>query len=102
MLMIDEQAIRDIILSKRGKNKGKLKSAFPSPHSTDSELSKRAYYVWRLARFHGGIDTTLPIMAEILIRKDPEKDELNKFADIIAIESFGTDKAAALKWANIL
>jgi len=25
--------------------------------------AKRAYYVWRLARFHGGADVTMPMMA---------------------------------------
>ena len=64
--------------------------------------SDRAYYVWRLARFHGGKDMTMPVMASVYIHGDPFVDELNKIADDTAKKYFGTDIAAAKRWGRAL
>jgi hypothetical protein len=62
----------------------------------------RAYYVWRLARFHGGKDVTMPWQAGLLIDGDPYRDILDKMSDAVAKEFFGTDLAAAMAWKGLL
>jgi len=62
----------------------------------------RAYYVWRMARFHGGQDVRMPIMAGCLVSGDPYVDVLDRIADRIAKVAFGTDRAAAYRWGNLL
>ena len=74
--------------------KGRLRSSRPK--------DIRAYYVWRMARFHGGKDLTFPGTASMLIVGDPFIDELDQIADAVAKRAFGTDMAAALRWRNIL
>lgn len=99
---LDEQKIRELIIATRGKNKGKLKSAYPSPYNPTHANETRAYYVWRMARFHGGVDVTMPMTASMLIDGDPLVKELDKIADTIAKESFGTDMAATRRWMRAL
>ena len=67
-----------------------------------SRSNPRAYFVWRLARFHGGKDVTMPITAETLIHGDPFEPLLNQIAELVAKKVFGTDRAAAYRWANAL
>jgi len=45
--------------------------------------SSRAYYVWRMARFHGGADVTMPICAMSRVHGDPFKDQLDLLADAV-------------------
>jgi len=89
-----------LIIAKQGKNKGKLRAAMVSPLRGDGVDAARAYYVWRLARFHGGKDVTLPMMADMVIRGDPCKKELDELSEEVAKHSFGTDMAAALRWGK--
>ena len=93
------QVILPLIVSKRGKLR--LLTAFPAKLDRFKDLNAgRAYYVWRLARFHGGKDTTLPMTAGMVTRGDPFKDELDKMADQVAKEFFGTDLAGAVRWGQ--
>lgn len=63
----------------------------------------RAYYVWRMARFHGGADVTMPVMAWTLeIEGDPYRATLDKLADIVAVKVYGTRCAAAHRWGRAL
>ena len=62
----------------------------------------RAYYVWRLARFHGGADVTMPICAGLEIAGDPWRAELDELADLVAKRVFGTDLVAAHRWGLAL
>ena len=69
----------------------------------DWELSGYAYYVWRMARFHGGVDVTMPIMASLFAPKDKVLlATLDTLADVIAKESFGTNMAAARRWRGLI
>jgi hypothetical protein len=86
----DEQAIRTAVRGRKG-----LRS---SPRGLDD----RAYYVWRMARFHGGADMTMPVMAALLIDGDPYQEELDALADALAREYFGSDMRAALRWGRAL
>ena len=65
-------------------------------------LGSRYYYVWRMARFHGGADVCMPVMAELVIDGDPFVDELQALAEVLAHEAFGTNMAAAERWAPLL
>lgn len=61
----------------------------------------RAYYVWRLARFHGGADVTMPVCAVADVMFDPYKNELDMLAEAVARIFFGTDMAAAYRWVKL-
>lgn len=58
----------------------------------------RAYYVWRLARFHGGKDTCLPMGAEMEIGGDPYRDILEELAKIVAKRYFGSANVGRARW----
>lgn len=99
--------ILDLLISKRGKTKGQMRKSRPAyPEKGDSFLvytaKTRAYYIWRLARFHGGADVCLPICAEMDIKGDPARDALDTMAEIVARKTFGTDLAGAYRWGNAL
>ncbi len=92
-------AILPRVLSRKGPNKGKLRSQAPPKRGI---WDVRAYYVWRMARFHGGADTRMPIMAGVLATGDPYREELDALAEKIARQTFGTDKAAANRWRGLI
>jgi len=96
----DYQAIKKAIISSKGVSKGKLKSSWAGTKHYGDQGMARAYYVWRLARFHGGADPKMPMTADLVLRADPFKPELDRMADEVAKESFGTDMAAAFRWGK--
>lgn len=89
------------IIATRGKNKGKIRASMTSTFS-DDQNARRAYYVWRLARFHGGVDTTMPMVADLALGSDPFKPELDKLVDEVAKQQFGSNMRAALVWGRAL
>lgn len=91
---LDELAIRAAIRGRKG-----LRTAPPEKRGV---AGARAYYVWRLARFHGGVDVTMPVMASTLIHGDPFVRELEALAETIAREWLGTDLAGAVRWGSAL
>lgn len=76
---------------------GKLRSARPGREKGD-----RAYYIWRIARFNGGADVTMPMMASLFSDGDPFLPELDAFADAVAVRVFGTRLAGAARWGRLL
>lgn len=64
--------------------------------------SARAYYIWRMARFHGGVDVTMPVCASLDNDGDPFLKELDALADAVAKRVYGTDKAAAYRWGRAM
>ena len=91
----------------KGGKKGDAKRSFrrskPKFENEFRNLSEgRAYFVWRMARFHGGADVTMPVCASSAILYDPYEKELDAFAGKIAKVAFGTEMAAAYRWANAL
>lgn len=98
---VDVEAIVAIIVATRGKNKGSIRAAMTSPRKSDGVQASRAYYVWRIARFHGGKDVTMPWTADMITRGDPFKAELDALADAVAKRCFGTDMAAAMTWGLV-
>lgn len=99
---IDVDAILQLILASKGKNKGGLKSNMVSPGFKDGVLKNRAYYIWRMARFHGGVDITMPIMASMCARHDPYKEQLDQLADQLALNLYGSHLSAAKRWGKAL
>jgi hypothetical protein len=97
---VDTSEILSLILASKGKNKGKLRTSMSSPLRSEGVVKNRAYYVWRMARFHGGVDTTMPVMAGMCVRNDPYADELDLLADKVAVDSFGSNMAAAYRWGR--
>jgi hypothetical protein len=89
----DETAIFAKIKGRKG-----LRSARPAREAG----SDRAYYVWRMARFHGGVDMTMPVMASLEIGGDPWRKELDELADKAARQFLGSDMRAAMRWGRAL
>ena len=95
---IDAPAIIEAIKGRKG-----LRSKAPDCYGANHTVSNiRAYYVWRMARFHGGVDVTMPVVAGIMVNGDPYTKELDALADAVAKRVFGTDLAAAYRWGNLL
>jgi len=64
--------------------------------------SARAYYLWRLARFHGGKDVCLPMGAEMEISGDPYRDTLDAAAKLVAAAYFGSGNVGAARWQQAM
>lgn len=78
----------------KGRKPGSLRSKRPD--------SDRAYYIWRMARFHGGADVTMPMTASLAVAGDPYIPLLDLVADKVAERIYGTSRAGATRWANAL
>lgn len=44
----------------------------------------------------------MPMTADLVVRSDPFKPELDKLAELVAKKVFGTDMAGAYRWAGAL
>ena len=95
----DGVAILRAILSSRGRSRAALRTSAPANRS---RAECRAYFVWRLARFHGGVDVSMPALAATLVSGDPFVTELHAFAEAVARVTCGTDLAAAFRWFGAL
>lgn len=98
---LDVSALLDALFTKRGKTR-QFRKSYTSSKGFSDVHEARIYYVWRLTRFHGGADVTMPMTADLLTRADPFKKELDKLADLLAKKVFGTDMAAACRWGKAL
>ena len=102
---IDVKAILAMICTSKGKVK-KFRSSWPSKlnvwRSGKDVTTCRAYFVWRLARFHGGADVTMPMTAYDATSNDPFKDDLDLLASHVAARVFGTHKAGTVRWGRAL
>ena len=94
--------IRGLIMANQGKNKGKIRASMVSPLRKEGVVKNRAYYVWRMARFHGGVDVTMPMAASFCVYGDPYVEELEAIADEVARENFGSNMEAAKRWGRAL
>ena len=78
----------------KGRKPGKLRSKRPE--------DARAYYVWRLARFHGGADVCLPMSAEMEIGGDPYKPLLETLSKMVARGTFGSENVGSARWQQAM
>lgn len=81
---------------KDGKKRWKAKA--PNWRKMPDPLGPRCYFVWRMARFDGGKDVTLPVGASMTLGRDPYRDELEAFASMIAAAVFGSNKRGHARW----
>lgn len=88
---VDIKALLELI---RGRKPGTIRSRRPD--------NARAYYVWRLARFHGGADVTMPMQATFEVSGDPYVPLLDAIAERVAQAVYGTDAAGAVRWAHAM
>lgn len=79
-----------------------IKGRDPRKLCSKRPVDARAYYVWRMARFHGGADVTMPMGASMDVRNDPFRVELDTMADTVARMVFKTDLAGAHRWGRVL
>jgi hypothetical protein len=101
---LDVQGIL-ILISTGKKDARRFRKSWPSKANvwrTSDVATRRAYYVWRMARFHGGADVTMPMTAMDVTAGDPHKALLDRMADLVAKRVFGTDRAAAARWGGLL
>jgi len=95
-------------ITRQERGKTILRASAPShwcPKDTpkDEVLKRhRAYFLWRLARFHGGLDVRFPDVAYMLNERDPYLDLLEQWADEVAKSLLGTNMAAAARWGMAL
>jgi len=98
---LDVGAIIDALFTTKGKKA--FRKAFPAKMDHyKGGFAARVYYVWRLTRFHGGRDVTMPMTADMVIGGDPFQKELDALAGLVAKKVFGTDMAAAYRWGILL
>lgn len=102
----DFNAIFEAVTTARGVKAGGRKFRKSAPEawkqSNKGLSNRRAYYVWRWARFHGGADVTMPMTAELFCGRDAWKKELDAYAEALARRVFGTDLAGAHRWSQLL
>jgi hypothetical protein len=98
--------IHEAIISSRGVAAGKLKSRLSSGtrdrHIMVRQRHNRAYYVWRMARFYGGVDMSMPMTASMNCHHDPLIYELDAMANALAQKAFGSNMHAAQRWTGVL
>ena len=58
----------------------------------------RAYYVWRMTRFHSGADVCMPMTAAFEISGDPYIKELNELAASYAAALTGKGSIGSQRW----
>lgn len=100
---LDISKIMELITAGKGEKK-RFRASWPSkfnPWRTKDVTVRRAYYVWRLARFHGGADVTMPMTASMVVTGDPCIKALDLMSDAVARKVFKTDMAAAARWGRL-
>ena len=103
---IDTDAILAAIRSTQGPNRGRIRVA----RTDKMDAVFGATYVWRMARFHGGVDTSMPVMCAYTIGCGGLTDQyveavekpLGELAQQVARDEYGTDIGAANVWGSIL
>lgn len=88
---VDVPALLKLI---KGRKPGTIRSRRPD--------DSRAYFVWRMARFHGGADVTMPMTASLMVSGDPYVPLLDAIAEKVAQAVYGTDMAGAVRWAHAM
>lgn len=92
---------KDWVFSQLVKADGSVRSSAPADKT---DVDKCVKYVWRIARFHGGVDTHMPVMADLLASCFCKEtvSMLDEWASCLAKEKFGTDLAAAFIWGKVM
>ena len=99
---LDVKALVNACFTTKGAKKFRKSFVSPWGKKGGGVASARAYYIWRLARFHGGADVCMPVTADMVTGGDPFKNELNLIAEHVAKLVYGTDMAGASRWGVLL
>ena len=83
-----------LVQAVKGRKPGKLRSKRPD--------DTRAYFIWRMARFHTGADVCLPMAAQMDIAADPYKDLLEVAAEMLAEHLTGHRSAGRARWQSAM
>lgn len=78
-----------------------FRKSYP-PKLRTTEHGRRCYFVWRMTRFHAGVDMKIPVMAMAVIDGDPAEAALDQLAGLLAEQYYGTQLAAAATWIPLL
>lgn len=82
--------IIELVKAVKGRKPGKLRSKRPD--------DSRAYFIWRMARFHTGADVCLPMTAQMEVAGDPYRDLLELVAEMLAERLTGHGSAGRARW----
>lgn len=97
-----EMDVLDVLFKVSKKSGYQWKVSKPTGNAFRDLRVGRSYYLWRLARFYGGADVTMPMNADLAVHGDPYVDALTKIAKMLARTVFGTDRAATARWSGVL
>jgi len=86
--------LESLVKAIKGRKPGTLRSKRPD--------DTRAYFIWRMARFHTGADVTMPMTAQMDICSDPYKDLLDAWAELISEKLTGHTSAGRARWRSAL
>lgn len=78
----------------KGRKAGTVRSKRPD--------NPRAYFLWRMIRFHTGADVTLPVTASWGISGDPYQPLLDALAEAAAARLTGHKSAGVARWRSAL
>lgn len=90
----DKPDIAALIAAIKGRKPGKLRSKRPD--------DARAYFIWRMARFHTGDDVCLPMTAQLDVAGDPYRELLELVAEQVAQRLTGHTSAGRARWRSAM
>lgn len=82
--------LAELIKAVKGRKPGTLRSKRPD--------DSRAYFIWRMARFHTGADVCLPMTAQMEVSGDPYCGMLELVAEMLAERLTGHRSAGRARW----
>ena len=77
-----------------------IKGRKPSTIRSKKPEDPRAWFLWRMVRFHSGQDVTLPMTATMAISGDPFKPTLEIAAEMIARHLTGKESIGTARWRH--
>ena len=78
----------------KGRKPGTLRSKRPD--------DARAWFLWRMCRFHSGKDVTLPMTASLAVDGDPFVPTLDAAARVIAQHLTGKKSIGSARWRHAM
>ena len=79
-----------------------IKGRKPSTLRCKRPNDPRAWYLWRMVRFHSGKDVTLPMTASLSIHGDPFMPMLDQAAKLIAKHLTGRESIGSARWRHAM
>lgn len=90
----DKPDIQSLVTAIKGRKPGKLRSKRPD--------DTRAYFIWRMVRFHTGDDVCLPMAAQMDVAADPYRELLEQVAEHVAAHLTGHSSAGRARWRSAM